>query len=262
VGTRLATVSGCVALAGGMGSLAVGAQLESLAIVIAGGFVLQGLGYGLLRPPVTTAVANALPQRDLGIGAASERLMGQIGVAFGITLLTVVYADTPTPGRFAAGFAVGAVLALLAAVAALAMHRLPGGRAGRGARTGGSTARTVDELAAEEAGAAVPAGAGEPVGGTGVAAGGAGGSAGGSTVGSVTLGEQGGPMGPSGSPPVPGPGRTAAGGRGSLLRRTRSGRGPASLDEPSHACRRPTPRPARRSSAGSRAGLDPGPRPA
>jgi MFS family permease len=122
IGNRNSAVLGCLVLAGGLGGLSLGAGIESLVVVVAVGFVLQGIGYGLLRPPVSTALANAVDNEDLGIAGASERLMGQIGFAFGVTLLTTVYADTPTPERFSLGFAVGAALALLAALCASMMR--------------------------------------------------------------------------------------------------------------------------------------------
>lgn len=127
-GTRFGTVSGCLVLAGGLGSLALGASLESMAIVAGLGFVLQGIGYGLLRPAIPTALANSVEQADLGIAAAAERLMGGLGFAAGVTLLTTVYDSTNDPAHFTASFAVGTVLALVAAVAAAFMH---GGRAWR-----------------------------------------------------------------------------------------------------------------------------------
>jgi MFS family permease len=153
VGTRLSTVVGCLVLAGGLGGLALGAAGESLVVVVVVGFVLQGVGYGLLRPPISTALANSVEQGDLGIAAASERLMGSIGFAFGVMLLTTVYADTATPGRFAAGFAVGAAIAVLAALVAVAMQ--PGRLAGLDARGSEDGAELLEEVAYGESGGGV-----------------------------------------------------------------------------------------------------------
>jgi MFS family permease len=120
-GNRIVATVGCALLAGGLAGLAVGSAARSLAIVVGVGFLLQGIGYGFLRPPITTALTNSVEQRDLGVAAAAERLMGQIGVAFGITTLAAVYAGDVD--RFAPGFAVGAVLAAVSAVVCLGMQR-------------------------------------------------------------------------------------------------------------------------------------------
>jgi hypothetical protein len=98
----------------------VGSATKSLAIVVGLGFLLQGIGYGFLRPPITTALTNSVEQQDFGLAAASERLMGQIGVAFGITTMVAVYAGDVD--RFATGFVVGAVLAIVASAICLAMR--------------------------------------------------------------------------------------------------------------------------------------------
>jgi MFS family permease len=119
-GTRFASVAGCIALTVGVAGLAAGSALSSLVVVVAVGYVGQGIGYGLLRPGITTALANAVHQRDLGIAGATERLAGQIGVAFGIATLATIYGgDTD---RFAPAFAFGAVLGALGLLCALAMR--------------------------------------------------------------------------------------------------------------------------------------------
>jgi MFS family permease len=118
-GTRTATIAGCLALATGMAGLALGSATVSLAVVIGVGFLFQGIGFGLLRPAITTALANAVEQGDLGVAGATERLTGQVGVAFGITVLATIYGGDVD--RFAVGFAVGALFGLLGMFAALGM---------------------------------------------------------------------------------------------------------------------------------------------
>jgi MFS family permease len=120
-GTRIAAIAGSLTLAAGMMALAVGSAIESLVIVVVGGFVLQGMGFGLLRPAITTALADAVEEHDLGMAGAAERLTGQVGVAFGITILATVYDGDLD--RFAPAFAVGAVFALVGAVTAWSMLR-------------------------------------------------------------------------------------------------------------------------------------------
>jgi MFS family permease len=131
-GTRVAAIAGSLTLAAGMVALAVGSATGSLVIVVAGGFVLQGMGFGLLRPAITTALADAVEERDLGMAGAAERLTGQVGVAFGITILATVYDGDVD--RFAPAFAVGAVFAVAGTVAAWGMRRRsPTDDAGEGA---------------------------------------------------------------------------------------------------------------------------------
>jgi MFS family permease len=133
-GSRLASLAGCLVLATGLAGLALGSAVSSLAVVVVVGFLLQGLGFGLLRPAIATALANSVDERDLGMAGATERLAGQLGVAFGITLLATVYGSDVD--RFPAAFAVGAVLALLGALASTGL-RSPGSR-GAGARDAGA----------------------------------------------------------------------------------------------------------------------------
>jgi MFS family permease len=119
-GSRATNIAGTVALTVGLVALAVGSAADSLALVVALGFLGQGIGFGLLRPAVTTALANAVDEVDLGMAGAAERLTGQVGVAFGITIMATVYGGDVD--GFPASFAVGAVFAALAAGAALGMR--------------------------------------------------------------------------------------------------------------------------------------------
>lgn len=127
IGSRTTAVVGCAVLAGGLGGLAVGSATGSLVVVVVFGFLLQGIGYGLLRPAITTALADAVAEQDLGMAGASERLVGQVGIVFGITVMASVYGSDVD--RFAPAFAVGAVFGLAAAFVSLAMrhhrHRPP-----------------------------------------------------------------------------------------------------------------------------------------
>ena len=120
-GSRASAVAGCVSLAAGLAALAAGSAAESLLLVTTGGFLLQGIGYGLLRPATSTALADAVAVADLGVAGAAERLMGQLGVAFGITVMATTYGGDVD--RFAPAFAVGAGFAVVGGVAALAMQR-------------------------------------------------------------------------------------------------------------------------------------------
>lgn len=121
-GTRVAAVAGSASLAGGLVGLAAGSATSSLAIVIGLGFLGQGVGYGLLRPAISTALANSVTEQHLGIASASERLAAQVGIAFGIALMATVYGgDTD---RFGPAFLVGALFGLVGLGSALALRRV------------------------------------------------------------------------------------------------------------------------------------------
>jgi MFS family permease len=124
-GSRVAAVAGCAVLGGGLAGLALGSAIGSLAVVIVVGFLLQGIGFGLLRPAISTALANSVDQADLGMAGAAERLSGQLGVAFGITVVATVYAGEVD--RFAPAFVVAALFAVLASLLALGLRTLADG---------------------------------------------------------------------------------------------------------------------------------------
>ena len=88
------------------------ARSESLGLFVTA-LVLQGAGHGLSQPSITAAIARSVPMHDLGIAGAANRLMGQGGAAFGITLLALAYGGRNTPEAFSAAFAVGGVLAAI-----------------------------------------------------------------------------------------------------------------------------------------------------
>ena len=149
-GSRTAALAGHLTLAGGLTGLAIGSAASSLLVVVTVGFLLQGIGYGLLRPAISTALADGVDDGDLGVAGAAERLSGQLGVAFGITLLATLYASDVD--RFPLAFALGALFALAGALASL------------GLRAGGSGFRTSGQIhLISEEGLASPS---EPTGGS------------------------------------------------------------------------------------------------
>jgi MFS family permease len=114
-------VLGSTVLAAGMAVIGAGAWWESIVVVMLG-FALQGLGHGLTRPPVSASLANSVDEANLGIAAASERMMFQVGSTLGITLLVIISAGSHEPGPFTAAFLVGAAIGL-AAVAVVSLLR-------------------------------------------------------------------------------------------------------------------------------------------
>lgn len=116
-GERAASVVGCVILTLGLFVSAWAAWIESLSLFIVG-LVAQGAGHGLSQPSITAAIARSVSFHDLGIAGAANRLMGQGGAAFGITLLALAYGGRGTPEAFALAFAVGGGLSALSVATA------------------------------------------------------------------------------------------------------------------------------------------------
>jgi MFS family permease len=124
IGERAASMLGSGIVAVSLVVVAAGALQTSL-LVVCIGLVLQGLGNGIGGPPMTTAVAGSVDHEHLGVAAAASRLTSQVGVAFGITTLTMVYGGTNTGAAFARAFLVGAVFAACAMLASLRIGPRP-----------------------------------------------------------------------------------------------------------------------------------------
>jgi MFS family permease len=127
IGERGAALLGSGVMTIALVVIALGtAEVSLLALGI--GLVLQGLGHGLGLPSLTSAVASSVPDRDLGIASAANRLTAQLGTAFGITALTLAYGGNNTPTGLGAAFALGAGFSLLSVVAAgfIAPRRMDG----------------------------------------------------------------------------------------------------------------------------------------
>jgi MFS family permease len=93
-----------------------------LAIVVATAF--SGIGLGIASPALTSLVANAVDERDMGVASAMQQLMTQLGSVLGSAVLATVSASATSDdlGPFAAAFWVAAVVAL-AGVATAAFVR-------------------------------------------------------------------------------------------------------------------------------------------
>lgn len=130
IGEREAAAVGSAVMTLSLALIAYACLSASLAILVFG-LVLQGLGHGLSIPSLTSASTSAVPEAHIGIAAATNRLSSQIGVAFGITALMMVYGGHNTPAAFANAFLFGALMSALAMATAFGMERR--GRARRAA---------------------------------------------------------------------------------------------------------------------------------
>lgn len=118
LGERGASIVGCGVMTVGLALAALGIYLEHVVLFMIG-LIGQGLGHGWSQPSITAAISRSVDESDLGIAAASNRLFGQGGAAFGITLLTLAYGGHDTPSAFALAFLVGTGLSAISVVTAL-----------------------------------------------------------------------------------------------------------------------------------------------
>ena len=134
-GERPICVIGAATIAVALFALGVGAQEEAVGLVI-GALMLQGVGNGANQPPLTATLSNSVDEQDLGVAAAAQRMMFQVGSALGITVMTSVYGGTGEASDFFAACVVGTGLGVAATVFAWFIRSTPRGpEAGLGALT-------------------------------------------------------------------------------------------------------------------------------
>ncbi|MEV4239289.1 MFS transporter [Nocardia sp. NPDC049737] len=134
IGERPLMVSGLVLMAGGMFWIAVIADPAMTYGSFVMPFIVSGVGTSMVLPSAQSSVVGAVEHSMLGKAAGANSMMRELGGVFGIAIAAAVFAATGGYGsvrEFTDGFGpaikVGAALALLGAVVALA---LPGRRAG------------------------------------------------------------------------------------------------------------------------------------
>lgn len=133
VGTRALIVTGLLSLAAGLGWLASTMTADAAFTTMLPGFLLAGLGMGLVFAPSSTAVLANVRAADRAKASGTNSTLREIGVALGTAVLAAVftgaggqltptgYVDAAIPAVF-----VGAAVVVLAAVIAMF---LPAGRA-------------------------------------------------------------------------------------------------------------------------------------
>jgi EmrB/QacA subfamily drug resistance transporter len=120
MGERWASVFGCSLMTVGLVLVAWAAYMQNVPIFILG-LIGQGAGHGLSQPSIASAISHSVSEDDLGIAAGVNRLMGQGGAAFGITILTLAYGGVKSPESFAWAFGAGAMLSLVSVATAVFM---------------------------------------------------------------------------------------------------------------------------------------------
>jgi EmrB/QacA subfamily drug resistance transporter len=155
VGTRALIVAGLVSLTAGLVELVLTMSRGVAYATLLPGFVLAGLGVGLIFAPISAAVLAAIRADDQAKASGANATVRQIGIALGVAVLTAVFTGdggqlTPTGYVDAARTAVlvGAAVVLASAVVALF---LPVGRTHRHESDEPEVAATTAETVAPAA---------------------------------------------------------------------------------------------------------------
>jgi len=138
----VATMAGAVTVrigeraAAGMGTAAVVASMIGFAFVtgnsatwfVVVALALSGFGFGISAPALTSLVASAVDERDLGVAGALQQLMSQLGAVLGTVVMTSIQQAGQTrsglEGSFTQAFVVGAFIAAAALMASRFMRSL------------------------------------------------------------------------------------------------------------------------------------------
>lgn len=125
VGERAAALVGTLAVVASMVTFAtVRADTTMTWVLVA--LALSGLGFGVSGPALTSLVASAVDERELGVAGALQQLMSQMGAVAGTVVLTTVQraSTAPSSESFVAAFLVGAAVSAVAVVAAANLRPL------------------------------------------------------------------------------------------------------------------------------------------
>jgi len=89
---------------------------------------LSGAGIGIANPALTSLVANAVDERDLGVAGAMQQLLNQIGAVLGSVVLATVHeslVDNGVDGSYRAAFLVAMGVALCSSLVASYVKSTP-----------------------------------------------------------------------------------------------------------------------------------------
>lgn len=120
VGERVSGVLGAGCVAVSMLLLASVGDASGNLLIIAG-LAMSGIGLGIASPALTALVANAVEETDLGVAAAMQQLMSQMGAVVGTTVMISIHESMRADGNVASyghALTVGALSATAAMVVA------------------------------------------------------------------------------------------------------------------------------------------------
>lgn len=125
IGERVSGVSGTFLVALSMMAFVL-VDTDSSAWLVVTALMLSGAGVGVSGPALTSLVANAVDQSDLGVAGAMQQLMAQLGAVLGAVVMTTVQqANVDEVSGYHAAFAVSAVVAMAGAVCAMFVRPTP-----------------------------------------------------------------------------------------------------------------------------------------
>lgn len=122
IAARTTVVAGVVSLALSLFAFAYIAPDPQTAVVVLA-LTLSGFGIGAAQPRIASAVANAVPDRDLGIAGATQQLTAQVGTTLGMNGLEAVQVATVDSaglgGSYRNAYLLGAFMAVIGVVVAM-----------------------------------------------------------------------------------------------------------------------------------------------
>jgi predicted MFS family arabinose efflux permease len=120
IGERATGMFGAMSVVASMTLFAFVSVDSALWFVIVA-LALSGAGVGIANPALTSLVANAVDDRDLGVAGAMQQLMNQIGAVLGAVVMTTVQQATENQGvptSYHAAFAVATGVAVVSLASA------------------------------------------------------------------------------------------------------------------------------------------------
>jgi hypothetical protein len=87
IGPKFTAAAGLGAIAGGLWQISAAATFATTYGDVLPGLLLIGLGAGLLMPTATNSVVGSVPQRDAGVGSATNVVAIQVGGALGVAVI-------------------------------------------------------------------------------------------------------------------------------------------------------------------------------
>lgn len=86
-------------------------------LVVIGAIAISGLGMGMVQPVISTSVANAVDDQDLGVAGAAQQMVIQVATSLGMNLLDSLQAgwvdSEGLAGSYALAYRVGAALTVV-----------------------------------------------------------------------------------------------------------------------------------------------------
>jgi MFS family permease len=130
IGERKPIVIGSAGMVAAMIAFAAASGMNGAAglAVIVMGLVLTGLSAGIREPAAASMIVGAVDPGDMGIANGMNQQVTFIGVVSGIQTMNVFVGDDATTRQFVLTFTIGAAIAGLGLLAALAARDRPGDR--------------------------------------------------------------------------------------------------------------------------------------